>query len=237
MNILHKFDKILDFIYPDRCIVCDEIIKFGDKSYICGNCISKVKFISSDFCEKCGKQLKPNRTICDDCKKTLHFYENGRSVFVYDGEIKSAILDLKYHNKMYLAHTLGAVMANLYSNSAKWKADAVIAVPSDYDRIVERGYNQSELIAEKFSKFTNIPYKNNIIKKVRKTTHQQLLNRNERMTNLVGSFYAIKIKDIKNIIIIDDVYTTGATVDACAKALIDAGYSKVYFMTVASGVV
>ncbi len=226
--------RILDLIYPKRCIFCDEILESENTSFFCDECIKKAKFIGTSRCEKCGKSLKKDYKLCDDCKYTLHFYDEGRSLLSYSEDVKNVVLGLKQREKLGLAHSIGKLMADFFRREITWEVDAITAVPMHFKDFDKRGFNQSELIAKEFSRAMGIAFNKDILIKVKNTEHQKSLDRNHRLKNLVDAFRADKVDAFENILLIDDVYTTGATIDACSKALIDAGYKKIYFLTFAS---
>ncbi len=226
--------KILDLLYPKRCVFCDEILENENNSFFCDECISRAKFISSNRCSKCGKALKKDLKLCDDCKYTLHFYNEGRSLLSYSEEVKDVVIGLKQREKLGLAYSIGSLMADFYKSEIRWEIDVVTAVPMHYKDFEKRGFNQSELIGKEFSKKTELTFNKDILTKVKSTENQKSLDRNHRLKNLVDAFIAEKIDGVHNVLLIDDVYTTGATIDACSKALIDAGYKNIYFLTFAS---
>lgn len=226
--------KILDLLYPKRCIFCDEVLENENLSFFCDECASKAKFIGISRCSKCGKSLKKDLKLCDDCKYTLHFYDEGRSLVSYNEDVKNVVIGLKQREKLGLAYSIGSLMADFYNREISWEVDLVSAVPMHFKDFEKRGFNQSELIAKEFSKKTGIIFNNNILTKVKSTENQKSLDRNHRLKNLVDAFVANKVDGLQSVLLIDDVYTTGATIDACSKALIDAGYKKIYFLTFAS---
>ncbi len=225
---------VLDIFYPKKCIFCGEVLSFGSENVLCNSCTDKVHTIG-EYCERCGKEIDPKETLCSDCKHPLHFFDKGRSVFVYEDEVKNAILDMKYHEKMYLSEFFAKLLYDLFASELAWDIDVVVSVPLHKARFRKRGYNQSELLARAFASLAGIKYKNDILKKVKNTHSQQELSREERLKNMMGTFEARPNKVYSKVLIIDDVYTTGSTIDACSKALLDNGYKEVYFLTIATG--
>ncbi len=226
--------KILDLLYPKRCIFCEDILESENTSFFCDKCFKKAKYIAYNRCDKCGKSLEKDYKLCDDCKHILHFYNEGRSILSYSEDVKDVVIGLKQGEKLGLVYSLASIMSDFFKKEISWEVDVVSAVPMHFKDLEQRGFNQSELIAKEFSKKTGIIFNKDILIKVKRTQNQKSLDRNNRLKNLVDAFVANKIDGIDNILLIDDVYTTGATIDSCSKALIDAGYNKIYFLTFAS---
>ncbi len=154
---------------------------------------------------------------------------------MYEDDVKNAILNMKYHESMYLAADFARLLYEFFSSDLDWDIDVVLPVPLHKARFKERGYNQSALIARDFARLAGFPYREDILKKVKNTHSQQSLNREERLKNMMDTFEAKSSEGYNKVLIIDDVYTTGSTIDACSKALVDKGYEGVYFLTVATG--
>lgn len=234
---MNKMAKgVLDLLFPRRCAVCDDITdRFG--SGVCRACEKKIVYIKTPFCMKCGKQLqKEAEELCLDCRKKKHEYIQGTALYDY-GSMADSLFRFKYAGRQEYAEFYGK---ELYSKKAGWlKAvcpDALIPVPVHISRKRQRGYNQSELIARALSKYSGIPVNTGLISRVKKTLPQKNLSERERQNNLKRAF-KIRQNDVKlsTIIIIDDIYTTGSTIDAMAQVLKNAGVQKVYYMALAVG--
>lgn len=235
--IINKMIKVvLDLVFPRRCAVCDNISdRFG--GYVCGACENKIVYIKAPFCMKCGKQLRQEgEELCLDCRKKKHEYVQGTALFEY-GSMADSLFRFKYAGRQEYADFYGR---QLYEKRGKWLSaicpDALVPVPIHASRKRQRGYNQSELIAKALSEHSGIPVNTGLIRRVKKTLPQKSLSERERQNNLKRAF-KIRQNDVKlsTIVIIDDIYTTGSTIDAMAQALKSAGIQKVYYMALAIG--
>lgn len=235
ITVLNFLDNLLDLIYPKRCMFCDEIIPFGYNEIICGNCDEFINYVEEPFCPKCGKTTHEENELCIDCQKTKHTYDKGISVFIYDGNIRNSILRFKYNNHKEYAKVYGKIMYDYFLMRNPFHADVILPVPMYYKKQKKRGYNQAELLAEEFSKRIGIEIYKDVLIRTKNTAAQSTLDFERRKENLKEAFkveknFLIKGKDI---IIIDDIYTSGNTIEQCSSELIKAGAGKIYFFTLA----
>jgi len=196
-------------------------------------------------CSECGKRLSPESDylfFCKDCISSIPF-RRGKikaetyAVCKYDGIVKKTIHRLKYGKQRFLAQTLGLISADFYrKNLESKKIDFIVPVPLHRVRREERGFNQSELIALALAKNLNIPLSLNNLVRIRNTPSQTLIKKKERLKNLKGAFRVKKPYRFlkRSVLLIDDVYTTGATTDECRKVLKKVGTEKVFILTFAS---
>ena len=223
-------------LFPRRCPICDKPIRPVGQ-LICHKCRSKLKYVSEVHCLKCGKPLgEETEEYCDDCKQKQHKFVQGKSLYEYK-TASDMIYRFKYGKRKEYAEFLGWEMAKYFEEDIrKWKAEALVPVPIHKSRKKQRGYNQAELLAIELSKRIGIPMKSDLIVRWRKTTPQKLLKQSERQNNLKKAFKIGK-NDVKlsTIIIIDDIYTTGSTVDEMASLLKETGIEKIYVLTLAIG--
>ncbi len=218
MNFL---DKVLNFIFPPVCGICGKI----DERYLCEKC--KQKLINSDmFFNQLNSYTNNKNSFIDE-----HFY-----LFSYTGIIREKILQYKFNDMPYLANTISEFFIN-NEKSCRFlkKYDIIISVPISANRKRSRGYNQSELIAGKIGKTGIITFEMHLLSKVKNNKPQSSLNKMQRLEN-VKNVYKIqneqKIKE-KRILIFDDIYTTGATANECARILKQAGAKNVGVLTIA----
>ena len=230
-----KLAKCIEWIYPRRCPVCDEAAPHG--TLICPECYGKLIYVSETYCMKCGKPVGTEEEYCEDCLKQGHVYDRGRAVFVYEGVIRHSAYRMKYGKRQEYAAFFGGQMAKrLAVFVTGLQAEALIPVPMTDKKLKERGYNQAALLAKEISLLTGIPVRNDLVVKVKDTAPQKQLDAAERQNNLKKAF-KMKQNDVKlNVtIIIDDIYTTGSTVDAVARLLKENGVKKVFFLALAIG--
>ena len=227
--ILKTFIKI---IYPNRCISCKKIIE--DEGF-CIDCWKKLVFINSKRCKCCGKPLDTESFICGVCLDKKYYFD--QNISVYNKTIARAIFEFKFKDKTFLSKKFADLMKNNINNFS-YKIDYIVSVPMHLNRLRKRGYNQSFLLANDLANLTNIDFIKDLLIKTKNTSRQVGLNVKERKTNLKGSFsIKDKYKDIiknKNILIIDDVFTTGSTINECAKILkLEGKVNKVMSLTIA----
>ncbi len=219
--------KLVDWIYPPVCGGCGQ----GGERW-CENCQRNVQRISGFVCPYCGLPTSTD-VICYNCRDRTWMIDGLRAYARYAGPLRTAIHRLKYHRDMALGETLSCFLIELY-REVQWTIDLVVPVPLGVVRRKERGYNQAALIAYPFSLATRIRYDGRALRRVRETSSQVDLGLEQRFDNVQNAFWAdAKRVSGKAVLIIDDVTTTGATLNACADALKKARASSVYGFVVA----
>lgn len=210
--MINIFEKILDLIYPQVCGICGNI---NPKS-LCNKC--KVK-LRNEF------EYKTDNYEQDLSK---NFVEHNY-FFKYEKLIRSQILAIKFQEKPYVYKTIAEFIKNMQKSFVNLKKyDIIIIIPISNQRKRERGYNQSELIGKEISKIIKAPISKNVLYKIKNTVAQSTLNRKQREENAKGVYKAKNVSKIynKKILLIDDIYTTGNTVNECANALIQKGIKR-----------
>lgn len=234
-------DDIRDMLFPVRCPVCDRPVRYQErKEGICTECRKRLPLIKNNRCFKCGRMLeKPGEEFCRDCRerRTVHFYEKGLALCCYNDIMRESLYKMKYQGRREYAETYGRIMARHFGNVIKRAGvEGIIPVPLHPKRERERGYNQAALLARAFGRESGIPVYENYLVRARYTPPMKSLSIAERQNNLKKAF-KIRQNDVKLkvIIVIDDIYTTGSTIDAVAKMLLKAGTLHVFFITLAIG--
>ena len=235
MSFWVKLRKILKnhIFREDYTCSCCQKENFNNK-LLCDDCESKLERIGANRCSHCGRALKVSQDYCSTCKGVLLSTTTGKSVFNYKDTIALLIQRFKYNGASYLAEYFAKDMANLYFKNY-YASDYLTFVPMTKRAQRKRGYNQSQLLANALSKIVNVPVYDGI-EKVKKTKRQAKLGRKERRKNLDGAFKVVDKKTIKGklVTIIDDVTTTGSTIEVLANRLLKAGAKEVKFLTIAS---
>lgn len=213
-------NKILNYVYPNICGFCNKIIS---EEYTCKNCQEKLKYMYESEKQLVSVNKYFDALVC---------------AYKYSGIIRSKILQYKFKNKKYLYASLSErliKLLNMYSN----EIDIIIPVPIHYMRAFNRGYNQSFLIAKFVAKKIKKEIRNNILKKVLNNKPQSLLTANKRKSNVCNAYKIRKADAIKGktILLIDDIYTTGATVNECSKVLKENGAKRIIVATVAKATI
>ena len=223
--------RVADIVYPRRCPVCDDAVDSIGR-YICRSCEAAFEAVSEPYCLKCGKPLlDDSEKLCRGCEGGRHTFDRGRAAFKYDTYLKESIYRYKYGGRREYADYYVFRMTDILGGFIKsLSPDALIPIPLHKSRLKERGYNQAELIAQGLGKKLEIPVKCDVLIRSSKTEVQKSLNAAERQNNLKK---ALKISSdvvkLKNVVLIDDIYTTGSTMDAAASCLKEAGVLRVFF--------
>ncbi len=221
---INKFKEfILNLMYPKniKCVFCDEELNQNEINKVCENCYETIPFVKNP---------------CLRCKTNNYNFTTAISVFVYENEIVKAVHGIKYGGKKHIIKPLTNFMLEKFATNNIF-VDYVTNIPMYPTKEKERGYNQSFLFAKHFADKANLQHIE-LCEKIKDTTSQTSLNITERLQNIKDSFafkpqFKNKIKD-KTILIIDDVFTTGATSTELSKVLLSAGASKCYVLTLAS---
>lgn len=216
-----------------KCLVCGRDLFDGQIGF-CDDCVKTIPFNNGKTCARCGVALHGEEEYCSHCAFEKVYFEKAYSAFSYDGEIKVLIVNVKFHNRAYIMRTFARYLVYLAQKN-KLSYDIVTYVPMTKKSQKQRGYNQAQLLAEHFCDILGIEEPVSTLTKTRETAKQEKLSRIERQESLIGAFSSDKqIVKGKRILLVDDVKTTGATLNECAKALKKAGATEVICITVAS---
>ena len=236
------FQSILDIIYPVRCPICEEIIiPKGEK--ICTPCKEKLQYVCEPRCKKCSKPIEQEeKEYCSDCgRKDFHF-EKGFAVWVYDDNMRRSIANFKYHNKKENAGFYVQEVIKHYGESIqKLTPDVIVPIPIHQSKYFERGYNQAEILAKGIGKELGLPVLSRLLIRNKKTLPQKKLSDKERLRNLQEAFRfnekeAMKYTNIiSKVLLVDDIYTTGSTIEACTNVMKSHGIAEVYFVDLCIG--
>jgi ComF family protein len=216
----------IDTLFPPRCGGCGA----GGRLW-CDDCRHATSLIQPPLCDKCGQPDTPG--LCSNCRARPLRIEYIRSAVVFDGRARDAIHRFKYQRWSSLAEPLGEWLVDVWQ-AVQPPADWIVPVPLHAARERERGYNQSALLARQLGRHVRVPVVEQALRRVRATKVQMQLNAAERQENMAGAFAAVDVRlRGRRVAVIDDVATTGATLDACAAALLEAGAVAVYGLTLA----
>jgi len=217
-------EKILRIIYPSTCIFCDKELEEEQQLEICEECYKELKFSNNR-----KTTYKRNQGV---------YYDGIFGTFEYDGKIKELIRKYKYQHKAYLFRTFSKLMFKTLRDD-KIDGDIILSVPLHRQREWQRGYNQAHLLAKEISKMTNIEYDKKILRRVKITNCLALCNKKQRRSIIKGAFLINTPQKIKNkkVILIDDVFTTGATINECSKVLKQNGAKKVIGLVIAKTII
>lgn len=240
---LSLLKNILKIIFPHKCILCEKVI--DEENSLCANCWEKIKFIQKPFCCKCSTPLEFEASeydLCLNCLKNEPLYIKSRSAVIYNHEVARILFRFKFYDKIYLKSFIAKSMIK-HSEDILNNIDILIAIPMHKKRLIFRKYNQSLLLAKEIAKITGKKIIYNFLYKTEHTKPQASLRQKDRLNNLKGKFlvnkkYLNNIEKYKdyNFAIIDDVMTTGSTINECVKVLNDCGIKNVYAITFAKTV-
>lgn len=240
---------LLDALYPRRCPVCglipqnaeeragDAFCHIAGRGYlICPSCLTKLSFVTSPVCKKCGKEiLSETMEYCLDCTRHRRSYEYGVSLLNYNEAASRSMAAVKYKNKReYLDYYAEEAVRRCGARLLRMNADCLVPVPVHPARLRRRGFNQAQVLAEKLGERLELPVSTDFLWRGRNTEPQKSLSPVERLKNLEAAFEAAPVP-FQRLLLVDDIYTTGSTIEACSRVLLRAGAEKVYFFTVCIG--
>lgn len=231
------FWAILDILYPRCCPVCGMVVRQKGK-LICKECKEKLVYIQNPRCKKCGKPLElAKEEYCGDCKRKKHHFDEGKAVWVYSKEMRNSVYRFKYDNKREYADFYIEELAELYGSWIKsLQIDAIVPIPLHKKKKRLRGFNQAEVLADNLGRKLNLPVMPEIIIREKNTVAQKELNEKQRQENLKNAFKIVHNEvQLKKVLLVDDIYTTGSTIDAAARELKDSGVEKVYYICLCTG--
>lgn len=224
-------------MYPEVCPFCGR----AHLKIICNECREKLIYTKEPVCKKCGKPIQNEQAeYCRDCRKRMEksmcWFDSGRSLWVHRSPVSESIYQFKFHNRRIYGKYYAQEMVRRFDKWIRKKhVQVLIPVPMDPGKKRKRGYNQAEVLAKELGKILDISVDTRLIKK-KKTTAQKTLGRYEREYNLKGNFRVERQNNIPRcVMVIDDIYTTGNTINEVSKTLKKAGVEMVFFLTISIG--
>lgn len=238
--IQNTFVGLLDIFYPRHCFACNKSLHEEENIYICKTCLESIERSEAKRCFKCGFELgqgiTPSRKGCPECENANLRFERSSFVSDYKGPLKDLIHQFKYNRHECLAKLLGDLLINLLlRKDIISEIDVVVPVPLHWKKKLERGFNQSELIAKRICKNLSLAISKNNLYRIKNTLSQTQLPRSQRYRNVGGAFKVKRSKMFleKHVLLVDDVLTTGITASECARVLKKAGAKNVYLFALA----
>jgi len=220
-------NTILDLIFPPHCVVCGQ-----SGEWLCQDCLASFRYVQPPVCGMCGRPLSGS-DLCNNCSRHPLEIDGIRAATYFEGSIRQTIHHFKYKGTQVLAPYLGKLIAQAWS-SAPLPASTIVPVPLHPQRLRRRGYNQSALLARELSKHIDLPVVENCLMRVRPTRPQVGLGAAERKLNVQDAFQCTDQRlESTSVVLIDDVCTTGATLEACARALYEQGSHLVWALVLA----
>jgi ComF family protein len=233
-------DALAAVVFPAPCRICNATLATASRIPVCASCLEALRPIMGAMCACCGRPFVSPvaaagaQPLCHLCRRKVYDFNAARSFTPYDDHATRAVVLLKYHRVAPLADWFAARLADVVREH-KIAGDAVVPVPLHPTRQRERGYNQAELIARPLAKRLGLPLLPALLVRTKPRPQKHRLTRKERWTSVRGAYGAREGTrvDKQRVILVDDVFTTGATLDACSRALRKAGAAEVIGVTVA----
>jgi ComF family protein len=240
---MRLFRHILDFFLPTSCAYCNGPIGNSGIPYFCASCWTDFDAMTGPVCPSCGKPFESPETLshspdhcCLSCRQAPPVFDQALSIGYFEGSLREAIHQFKYRP----CRALGRPLASWTAKNIRPVADIdnIIPVPLHVTRLRQRGFNQSLILAHELSNTFSLPLLFDNLERVRQTRPQVELSGSERIKNVAGAFSLRRPDEMRDrdVLLIDDVYTTGATLNECARVLKDAGASRVTALTIARAV-
>ncbi|MCB5230693.1 MAG: ComF family protein [Candidatus Cloacimonas sp.] len=236
LTLLKKaFSKTVDVLFPKICYSCGERL-IGNESFVCSSCSAKIEPYYESICRVCGSFDVQAKAICRFCNENRAHFDKCRSVIQYNEVARVLIHELKYNEKTKIADMLANIAIEYIENTKPYRSvDCVVNIPLHAVKRRSRGYNQAEFLAARIADHFAWKHNPSLFKKALPTASQTSLSSEERKTNVANAFSVDSKANIKdhNFLIIDDVFTTGATVNAASGELKKRNADKVYVLTIA----
>ena len=229
-------EVLYSILFPRRCPICDHVIVYGKD--ICEKCEGEILYITEPACKKCGKQLSSEeREFCPDCGRKKHYYKQGKAVFSYQKGMKRSMYRFKYAGRReYAAFYARVAKERMQRWILRHGIEVIVPIPMYKSKQRRRGYNQAEVFARCLGDYLELPVDGKMIQRIKNTVPQKELNDIQRKDNLKGAFHLqTNIVKYRKILLVDDIYTTGCTVDEVTKCFLAAGIEEIYFLTVCIG--
>jgi ComF family protein len=228
---------LIDLLYPHRCPVCHGIVS-SKGQLVCPGCRGKLSYVTEPVCKKCGKEVDDDKEeYCPGCRKRMPGFRRQIALFNYNEAVKSSMMKFKYNNKREYADFYIEELLRLHGRDLQeMRIQAIVPVPVHSSRRRERGYNQSEVLARRLGRRLKIPVYPHALIRTRKTLPQKGLGSAGRLHNLEKAISWGRCARLPGtVLLIDDIYTTGATMEACARALKKAGVREIYCVSICIG--
>jgi ComF family protein len=229
--------RLVDLLYPPRCLICDADLPTDHGSPLCDDDERRVVVIDDPICDLCGRKMYAQATgelICGECRVQERHFDRAFSATMYNDVMKPLVHLYKYGMRQHLAKPLARwLIAFMRAHVDAASFDAIVPVPLHWRRYQYRGFNQAIELAQPVAREFDLPIITRVLRRVRHTLPQVDLSPEERVKNIEGAFVVRHPERIagKRLLLVDDVYTTGATLNECARVLKRAGAAEVVGLT------
>lgn len=233
-------DPVFSLVFPTRCFSCDLPIKGLTRVPVCDACWDSVRPYTGVECKRCGLYLENESPLhgtgcCGLCRREAFVFQQARSFGWYEGALRKLVQGFKYNTMLPLARPLAEYLRTALLRMEETRFDLILPVPLHRNRERARGFNQARVLAAQLSKLCGVPIGEKDCVRVRDTKPQTGLRAAARRRNVAGAFAVPRMERVrrKKVLLVDDVLTTGATLNACARALTDAQAAGVWALTIA----
>lgn len=233
-GIIDCFGRIL---YPQVCPLCGVVVDIRNNG-TCDECRGRISYVQSPVCLKCGKEIADEEIeLCEDCSRYSRTYDKGFPAMNYIEPVTDCVAQFKYNNRRELADFFAGEIIRCHGKEiAEISPEVLIPIPIHKKKLKKRGYNQAELLARSLGRRLDIPVDADVIKRNLNTMPQKKLDNVEREKNLKKAFILSReIVQYKKVMLVDDIYTTGATIEACTSLLKQKGVRRIYYTSVCIG--
>lgn len=230
-------EALLNLLYPPRCPICEGLLRPGE-GRICPACREGLPYIGEPLCKSCGKPLGcEEQELCGDCRRRPHEFVCGRAVFLYEKSFRRSVQRMKYQNHREYLDFYGEELAAFGERYLRsWGIQTILPVPVNERKRRERGFDQSVLLARKVSALTGIPVEERALFRSRYTLPQKDLDARQRRRNLKSAFTLRDSSRLREpLLLLDDIYTTGSTMDEVCRELKRNGFTRIYFLVLCAG--
>jgi ComF family protein len=230
--------SLLELFLPRQCAGCRKVWLHSEQGFWCEDCLDDLPWIESPLCPQCGRPFPKSPSapdhLCGDCLQSVFIFDGARSAVHHAGVVRRRIHQMKFGGQLHWVPPLADLLVTLYRRKASPFADVIFPVPLHLKRLRQRGFNQSGLLAKVLGRRVGLPVRYDVLVRKFWTEPQTRLNRVQRLANVKDAFHVPDSGTVKGrrVVIIDDVYTTGTTLNECAKTLKSAGAAAVHALTV-----
>lgn len=240
-KIILRAKMLIPCLYPRHCPKCDKVLP--STVYICNYCKRELPYIKEPFCYQCGKPVNSyEQELCYDCRIFPKSFKKGLALLLYNEVTRPFITAFKYQNKRILSDFFIQEILSKHQELLKsWHIQGIVPVPIHKNKRRSRGYNQANLLAKQLAFYLNVPCFSDLLIRTIDTTPQKNFSPQARLTNLTDAFDIHEkykntdLTSLGRLLLIDDIYTTGATMEICTRVMLNAGISEVFIYSICIG--
>ncbi|CDD34621.1 amidophosphoribosyltransferase [Roseburia sp. CAG:309] len=232
-------DFLMTLVFPHKCAACGKTMSGKRVEMLCETCDRQLHRITEPRCKRCSKPIADiTQELCEDCSQREYVVSSGKALYLYDERMQQVIRQFKYEGCFEIGNYFAERMAEAFGDwIQREKMEMIMPVPVHRKRLRFRGFNQAAVLAERLGECLGMPVLSDLLIRTEDTKPQKTLDMHKRIANLQKGFAVTKPVVGKRILLVDDIYTTGATLEACGKVLKKAGSEKICFVSLCIGTV